>query len=277
MWKNERHKIVHSPKRKIHEKQHQRKFNYEVLFSPLGSSYIQMPATKQQRAQWGDLLLFMRIWILDISWAQFFRFYTSRNQIVNWYSEFTILILLLVILKMCLYSQCQSIFICMNFWGLEKYDLSQGVNWTWKFNKKYGNIIDPQLNSALVIPVTHPRGNSSNLLHMCPSVLSHSVMSDSLWPHGLQPIGLLCPWGFSWQEYWGGLPCSSPGDLLKSGIEPRSPAVRADSLPSKPPGKPPYVSNPLPNLPVSFSVEDFISYFVEKVKSLGRKSLMTFK
>ena len=28
---------------------------------------------------------------------------------------------------------------------------------------------------------------------MC-AVLSHSVMSDSLWPHGLQPTRLLCPW-----------------------------------------------------------------------------------
>ena len=26
-------------------------------------------------------------------------------------------------------------------------------------------------------------------------VFSHSVMSDSLWPHGLEPTRLLCPWG----------------------------------------------------------------------------------
>ena len=25
-------------------------------------------------------------------------------------------------------------------------------------------------------------------------VLNHSVVSDSLWPHGLQPVRLLCPW-----------------------------------------------------------------------------------
>ena len=30
-------------------------------------------------------------------------------------------------------------------------------------------------------------------VHMC-VVLSHSVMSDSLWPHGLEPARLLCPW-----------------------------------------------------------------------------------
>ena len=48
----------------------------------------------------------------------------------------------------------------------------------------------------------------------------------------------LCPWGFSRQGYWSGLPCPSPGDILDPGIEPRSPALQADSLPSEPPGKP---------------------------------------
>ena len=31
---------------------------------------------------------------------------------------------------------------------------------------------------------------------MCASVVSCSVVSDSLRPHGLQPTRLLCPWGF---------------------------------------------------------------------------------
>ena len=44
--------------------------------------------------------------------------------------------------------------------------------------------------------------------------------------------------GFSRQEYWSGLPFPSPGDLPDSGIEPRSPALQADVLPSKPSGKP---------------------------------------
>ena len=43
--------------------------------------------------------------------------------------------------------------------------------------------------------------------------------------------------GFSRQENWSGLPCPSPGDLPKPGIEPRSPALQPDSLPSGPPGK----------------------------------------
>ena len=39
-------------------------------------------------------------------------------------------------------------------------------------------------------------------------------------------------------EYWSGLLCPPPGDLLNPGIEPWSPALQADSLPSEPPGKP---------------------------------------
>ena len=43
---------------------------------------------------------------------------------------------------------------------------------------------------------------------------------------------------FARQEYWGGLPFPSPWDLPNSGIEPGSPALQADALPSEPPGKP---------------------------------------
>ena len=43
--------------------------------------------------------------------------------------------------------------------------------------------------------------------------------------------------GFSRQEYWSGLPFPSPGDLPNPGIEPRSPALLADALPSEPPGE----------------------------------------
>ena len=49
-----------------------------------------------------------------------------------------------------------------------------------------------------------------------------SVMSSSFRPYGLWPARLLCPWGFSRQEYWSGLPCPPPRDLHKPGIEPTS-------------------------------------------------------
>ena len=41
---------------------------------------------------------------------------------------------------------------------------------------------------------------------------------------------------FSRQEYWSGLSFSSPGDLPDPGIEPGSPALQADTLPTEPPG-----------------------------------------
>ena len=42
--------------------------------------------------------------------------------------------------------------------------------------------------------------------------------------------------GFSRQEYWSGLPSTSPGDLPDPGIEPCLLHCRGDSLPSEPPG-----------------------------------------
>ena len=43
---------------------------------------------------------------------------------------------------------------------------------------------------------------------------------------------------FSRQGYWSGLPLPSPGDLPNPGIEPRSPALQANSLPTGLQGKP---------------------------------------
>ena len=44
--------------------------------------------------------------------------------------------------------------------------------------------------------------------------------------------------GFFRQGYGSGLPFPSPGDLPNPGIDPGFPTLQADSLPSKPPGKP---------------------------------------
>ena len=44
--------------------------------------------------------------------------------------------------------------------------------------------------------------------------------------------------GFSRQEYWSGLPFPSPRNLPDPGIEPESPVLQADSLPSELPGNP---------------------------------------
>ena len=44
--------------------------------------------------------------------------------------------------------------------------------------------------------------------------------------------------GFSRQECWSGLPFPSPGNLPDPGIEPGSPSLQVDALPSEPLGKP---------------------------------------
>ena len=63
---------------------------------------------------------------------------------------------------------------------------------------------------------------------------SHSVVSDSLWSHGLYS-----PWSSPGQNTGvDSLSLPSPGDLPNPGIEPRSPALRAYSLPAELPGKP---------------------------------------
>ena len=43
--------------------------------------------------------------------------------------------------------------------------------------------------------------------------------------------------GFSWLEYWSGLPFPSPGDLPNPGIKARSPALQEIFLPAEPQGK----------------------------------------
>ena len=83
-----------------------------------------------------------------------------------------------------------------------------------------------------------------------------------------QSCPTLCdPMEFSRQEYWSGLPFPSSGDLSDPEIEPMSPALQADSLPSEPPGKPLLIkrtsSFPLALLSVwnSLTVKLFLVHF----------------
>ena len=80
-------------------------------------------------------------------------------------------------------------------------------------------------------------------LHLCILSLSIEFTDDSClyqWTRSFSRVWLFAtPWttadqaplsmGFSRQEYWSGLPFPSPGDLPNPGIEPRSPALQADS------------------------------------------------
>ena len=68
---------------------------------------------------------------------------------------------------------------------------------------------------------------------------SHLVVSNSLQPRRLY-VAQQAPlfMGFSRQEYWSGQPFLSPRDIPDLRIEPGSPALQADSLPSEPLGMP---------------------------------------
>ena len=87
------------------------------------------------------------------------------------------------------------------------------------------------------------QGSNLGLLH-CRQILYH--LSHQKWSEVAQSCPVLCdPMDCSLPgssvhvifqaEYWNGLSFPSPGDL--PGIEPRSPALQADTLPSELPGK----------------------------------------
>ena len=78
---------------------------------------------------------------------------------------------------------------------------------------------NPFVRNSLVCPLKKPDGSwrmtvgchkfnqkvvlitDGSVGHDITNVLGYSVVSDSLQHHGLQSIRLLCPWGFSRQEY----------------------------------------------------------------------------
>ena len=65
---------------------------------------------------------------------------------------------------------------------------------------------------------------------LCAQLLSCVWLFVILWTVACQaPLSM----GFFRQEYWSMLPFPSPGDLSDRGIEPRSPALQVDSLPTE--------------------------------------------
>ena len=66
--------------------------------------------------------------------------------------------------------------------------------------------------------------------------VSHSVVSDSLQPRDYSPPGSSVHYKQARILEWVVIPFSRGSS--KPGIEPGSPALQADSLPSEPPGKP---------------------------------------
>ena len=64
---------------------------------------------------------------------------------------------------------------------------------------------------------------------LCPTLLD---------PTDCSPPRILCPRGFSRQEYWNGFSCPPKGDLSNLELKLRFPSLQADSLLTELPGKP---------------------------------------
>ena len=96
----------------------------------------------------------------------------------------------------------------------------------WKYISPLSNMV------AVIHSVIHYR----NIVNLAESVYV-LLPPFCLRPHGLQLARLLCPWDFSRQEYWSGLPFPPPGDLPDPGIKPLFPALEGRFFTTAPPGK----------------------------------------
>ena len=73
-------------------------------------------------------------------------------------------------------------------------------------------------------PVVSSTGSAGGLVtKLCPTLVTTWIVACQA------PVFM----GFSRQEYLSGFPFPSPGDLPDLGIEPGSPALQADSLPTE--------------------------------------------
>ena len=80
-----------------------------------------------------------------------------------------------------------------------------------------------------------PNASHYDFSYMCVLSLSHDRLFTTLWPVACQaPLFM----GFSWQEYWSGLPFPPPGNLAHPGIEPTPPALAGGFFTAEPPGEP---------------------------------------
>ena len=78
-------------------------------------------------------------------------------------------------------------------------------------------------------------GNEAIETHL---MLSHSIVSDSLQTHGLQPTRLLCPWDSPGKNTGVGCHALLQGTFLTQRLNPHILYCQVDSLPLVPPGKP---------------------------------------
>ena len=83
-----------------------------------------------------------------------------------------------------------------------------------------------------------PQVQGSFVLPLWGKLFSRSVLSDSLWPHGLQPTRLLCSWDSPGKSTGAGCHFLLRGIFPTQVIEAVSRALKTDSLPLSRQGRP---------------------------------------
>ena len=119
----------------------------------------------------------------------------------------------------------------------------------WNFNKSLAILHTPNLDCIIYHKTVKISQKSLIFKKLAFPILELSILKSPYKVESLNCVRLFeTPWtvayrappsmGFSRQDYWSGLPFPSPGDLPNPGIEPGSPSLQADALPSEPPGNP---------------------------------------
>ena len=110
--------------------------------------------------------------------------------------------------------------------GVLRFMGSQRVGHDWATELNWTEVIEPR-NSMPLLQLFIFLGGGL-VTKLCPTLATPWTVACQA------PLTM----GFSRQEYWSELPFPSPGHLPNPGIEPESPALQADSLPTELRGKP---------------------------------------
>ena len=102
-----------------------------------------------------------------------------------------------------------------------------------EWSKMETDLPTPHLLLSVSNPLIYkPQWAALHYLALCSLFAWWWWFSHSRDPMDCSPPGFSVH-GLSRQECWSGLPFPSPGDLPNPGMEPRSPALQADSLPTE--------------------------------------------
>ena len=104
--------------------------------------------------------------------------------------------------------------------------MASGPNTSWQTDEEKVEIMEDLIfYSKITVDGggSHDGGGGGLVTKSCPTLVTPWAVASQA------PLSMR----FSRQEYRSGLPLPSPGDLPEPGIDPRSPALQADSLPTE--------------------------------------------